>query len=71
MDFIMDLLGFNSFDSILVVVDHFTKMVHFIPFNKPKIGEKRTNLFFDHVFHYHGLLEKIVYDHGLQFIPKF
>ncbi len=64
MDFIMDFLGSNSFDSILLVVDHLTKMAHFIHFNKSIIDEKTTNLFLDHVFHYHGLLENIVYDHG-------
>jgi hypothetical protein len=33
MDFILDLSQFNTFDSILVVVDSLTKMAHFIPYN--------------------------------------
>jgi len=54
MDFIMDLPPFDSFDSILVVVDRSSKMVHFIPCNKIIIGEKITKLFFYHVFRYQG-----------------
>jgi hypothetical protein len=62
---------FNSFDSTLVVVDHFTKMVHFIPYNKSITDEKTIKLFFDHVFHYHGIFENIVFNHGPQFASKF
>jgi hypothetical protein len=49
MDFITDLPPFNSYDSTLVVVDHLTKMVHFIPCTKT-IDEGTTKLFLDHVF---------------------
>jgi hypothetical protein len=55
----------------MVVVDHFMKMAHFIPCNKSIIGKKTIKLFLDHVSHYHGLLEDIVSDHGLQFTSKF
>jgi hypothetical protein len=47
----------NSFDSILVVVDHFTKMVHFVPCNKSIISEKITKLFFNHFFAIMGFLK--------------
>ncbi len=67
----MDFPLSNSFDSILVVVARFTKMVHFIPCNKSITSEKITKLFFDHVFCYHELLEDIFFDHGPQFIFKF
>jgi hypothetical protein len=46
-------------------------MVHFTPCNKSITGEKTTKLFLDHVFHYHGLLENIVFNFGPQFAPKF
>jgi hypothetical protein len=61
MDFIMDFSHSNSFDSILVVVDRFIKMVHFILYNKSIIDEKTTKLFLDHVFRYHGFLENIFF----------
>ncbi len=70
-DFITNLSPFNSYDSILVVVDHLTKMVHFIPCTKTITDEITTKLFFDHVFQYHGLLEDIIFDHGPQFVSKF
>ncbi len=67
----MDLPSFNSFDSILVVVDHFTKMTHFIPCNKSIIDKKTIKLFLDHVFCYHGLPEDIIFYRGPQFASKF
>ncbi len=67
----MDLSQSNSFDSILLVVDHLTKMAHFILYKKSIIGQKTTKLFLDHVFHYHGFLENIVSNHGPQFASKF
>jgi len=51
----MDFPQSNSFDSILVVVDHFMKMVHFIHCNKSITDDKTTKLFLDHVCCYHGL----------------
>jgi hypothetical protein len=71
MDFIMDFPWSNSFVSILVVVNRFTKMVHFIPCNKSIIVKKTTKLFLDHVFCYHGLLENNIFYRGPQFAYKF
>jgi len=48
-----------SYNSILVVVDYFTKMAHFIPCKKTIIGKKTTNLFLDHVFQNHYLPKDI------------
>jgi len=66
MDFIIDLPPSNSFYSILVVVDHLTKKVHFIPCNEIIIGENITKLFFDHVFRYQGLPKDIIFNHEPQ-----
>jgi hypothetical protein len=54
-----------------VMVDCLTNMVNFIPCTKTIIGGKTTKLFLDHVFQYHGLLENIIFNHGLQFVSKF
>jgi hypothetical protein len=64
MDFIIDFPPFNSYDSILVVVDQLKKMIHFIPCAKTITNETKTKLFFDHVFRYHGLPKDIILDHG-------
>jgi hypothetical protein len=61
----MNLSHFKSCNSILVVVDHLTKMVHFILYNKTRIDEKITKLIFYHVFQYPGLPKNIICDHGL------
>ncbi len=54
-----------------MVVDHLTKMVHFIPYNKSITTEKIVKLFLDHVFCYHEFLKNIISDHGPQFVSKF
>jgi hypothetical protein len=63
MDFIIDFPPSNSYDSILVVVDHLKKMIQFIPC--AKTSETTTKLFFDHVFRYHDFPKDIILDHGL------
>ncbi len=62
---------FQFICSILVVVDYFTKMVHFIACNKSITSERITKLALNHVFWYHGLFENIISNHRLQFTSKF
>jgi hypothetical protein len=71
MDFITDLPDSQGFDSILVVVDRFTKMAHFIPCTKTITGEGTAKLLLNHVFRLHGLPSDIVSDRGPQFASKF
>jgi hypothetical protein len=68
---ITDLPPFNSYDSILVVVDHLTKMVHFISCTKTITNKGTTKLFFDHVFQYHGLPKGIILNCEPQIASKF
>jgi hypothetical protein len=60
MDFITDLPLANGKDSIFVVVDRLTKMVHFIPYTKIVIGEETAKLFLDNIYCIHRLLTDIV-----------
>jgi hypothetical protein len=71
MDFITDLPPSNSFDSIFVVVDRFTKMAHFIPCKKTSSSKDTARFFLDNVYRYHGLPDDIVSDRGTQFVSKF
>jgi len=48
-DFITKLLLVQGYDSILVVVDWLTKMVHFIPTTKKTLAEGLARLFRDNV----------------------
>ena len=66
-DFITKLPLAQGYNSILVVVDWLTKMVHFIPTTEKTLAEGLARLFRDNVWKLHGLLESIISDRGPQF----
>jgi hypothetical protein len=71
MDFITDLPTVRAKNSILVVVDRFTKMAHFTPCSKSITAEEIAQLILDGIIRLYGLLEEIVSDRGPQFASKF
>jgi len=66
-DFITKLPLAQGYDSILVVVDRFTKMAHFVPTTEKTMAEGLARLFRDNVWRLHGLPESIISDRGPQF----
>jgi hypothetical protein len=62
MDFMMSLPPSKRFDVIMVVVDQFSKMAHFIPIKENAMAQETGRLFFTHVFKHHGLPKEIVSD---------
>jgi len=66
-DFITKLPLVQEYDSILVVVDWLTKMVHFIPTTEKTLAEGLARLFRDNVWKLHRLLESIISNRGPQF----
>ena len=66
-DFIMDLPLSNSFDSILMVVDRFSKETEFIPCQKTTTALDTAKLYLFHIWKDHGLPCTIVSDQGPQF----
>ena len=66
-DFITDLLLSNGFDSILTVVDRFSKETEFIPCNKTAMALDTAKLYLFHVWKDHGLPHTIISDRGPQF----
>ena len=66
-DFITKLPLAQGYDSILVVVDWFTKMAHFVPTTEKTTAEGLARLFRDNVWQLHGLPESIISDRGPQF----
>jgi len=66
-DFITKLPLAQGYNSILVVVDWLTKMVHFIPTTEKTSAEGLARLFRDNMWKLHGLLESIILDRGPQF----
>ena len=71
MDLIMELPVSNGFNSILVCVDRFSKMSHFIPTNSDLMAEGAASLYLQNVFRLHGLPNDIVSDRGQQFTSRF
>jgi len=66
-DFITKLPLVQEYDAILVVVDRFTKMGHFIPTTERTSTEGLARLFRDNIWKLHGLLDSIILDRGPQF----
>jgi len=69
-DFITKLPLAQGYDSILVVVDQLTKMVHFILTTEKTSAEGLARLFRDNVWKLHGLPENIISDRGPQFAAE-
>ena len=59
-DFIMDLPLFNGYNSILTVIDQFSKETEFIPCNKSAMALDTAKLYVFHVWKDHGLPRTIV-----------
>jgi hypothetical protein len=55
MDFMVSLPPSKGFDAIMVVVDRFSKMAHFILTKDEATAQETGMLFFSHIFKHHGL----------------
>ena len=69
-DFITKLPLVQGYDSILVVVDQLTKIVHFIPTTKKTSAKGLARLFRDNVWKLHRLPESIISDREPQFATR-
>ena len=67
-DFITKLPLAQGYNTILVVVDQLTEIVHFIPTTEKITVEGLAKLFRDNIWKLYGLSESIILDRGPQFI---
>ena len=61
----------KGFDTILVVVDWFTKKSFSLPTNSTIMSKGIATLYQDRVFSEHGIPKKVISDWGPQFVSKF
>lgn len=71
VDFLTDLPSSQGYDSIMIVVDRFSKRVYTAPCNKTINSEGTARLFKDVVWRYEGLPETTISDRGPQFVSEF
>ena len=71
MDLITDLPTASGFDSIVVFVDTFTKMAHFVPTVKSVSARQLVDLFVTNVYRLHGLPETIISDRDPRITSEF
>ncbi|XP_024976264.1 uncharacterized protein LOC112514164 [Cynara cardunculus var. scolymus] len=72
MDFVMGLLRTQrNKDSIMVVVDRFSKRAYFVPCSKTIDATNVADLYFKEIVKLHSIPNTITYDHDVKFIGQF
>uniref|UniRef100_A0A8P4GPN0 Gypsy retrotransposon integrase-like protein 1 n=1 Tax=Dicentrarchus labrax TaxID=13489 RepID=A0A8P4GPN0_DICLA len=70
LDFVTGLSTSEGNDTILTIVDRFSKSVHFVPLPKLPSSLETAKLLVTHVFRLHGIPQDLVSDRGPQFASQ-
>uniref|UniRef100_A0A8P4FYW6 Gypsy retrotransposon integrase-like protein 1 n=1 Tax=Dicentrarchus labrax TaxID=13489 RepID=A0A8P4FYW6_DICLA len=70
LDFVTGLPTSEGNDTILTIVDRFSKSVHFVPLPKLPSSLETAKLLVTHVFRLHGIPQDLVSDRGPQFASQ-
>src|SRR5882724_1449073 len=71
MDFIEKLPPSLGYTSILVIVDHLSKQLLFIPTHDTIMSPQLAQLFVLHIFSKHSVLSHVTSDSGMEFVSYF
>jgi hypothetical protein len=71
IDYLTHLRVSNGFESVLIVVDHLTRMAHFMPCIGSVTTEKAATLLIHGVYRLHGLPRVLVSDPNPKFVTGF
>lgn len=76
MDFVTGLLPSKDwrsvkYDSILVIVDHLTKMVYYKAVQKTLTAERLAEVILNAIVRHHGISNSIISDQGSLFTSQF
>jgi len=61
----------NGGNSVMVVVEMFTKLAHFVAYHKADDASHVADLFFKEIIRLHGVLKTIVSDRDIKFLSHF
>jgi hypothetical protein len=71
MDFVEGLPLSSNANTILVVVDKYSKFAHFVPLRHPFLAASVAKVFMDNIYKLHDLPKSIISDHDRIFTSKF
>jgi transposase InsO family protein len=71
LDYLTHLPESNGFNSVLIVVDHLTRMAHFLSCTESITAEETTTLFLHGVYRLHGLPRVLISDRDPKFVGAF
>ena len=63
--------GKASYTAVMIIVDHLTRMAHFIPCHDEITAEESAELFVHHCYRLHGVPRTLVSDRDPRFVSTF